>query len=319
MQVTYYLDQTKNPNLYCRLSSGGRWVSFSLFHDLDVSEWNQEEHFVLSGCQYDWVLSKYRAYMSELYENTQAGDEKERLEIVKLMVALLPKYGGLEALQEYFFDKENDEFITYQNLIQSIEKLLCKDRSKFEIFPYDHGLQVKVAENLSYYLKCEQWLYRELSDLVINRRYSELYFCTEDVIWRSVLQMFEFDHNMRKFLSGLMNESRRLWEKQSFPFENEGHETKHLESIKTLFQSDLFELINGYINEGVKAIDWFRYENEEIAPLLIAELIADNPNKLSIALDLYANMYFEDEYYTWERMSVASEGPPFFYRENWEG
>ncbi|MGC3978271.1 MAG: hypothetical protein QM751_08655 [Paludibacteraceae bacterium] len=231
MKISYYLNNGRNKNLYCRISDGSERVTFSLDYTVDAKKWNAKNEEVNDEDVHYFTLINLKKYLAKKYHELKNEGKEDVLNRLKNEAVSLTGISGIEGIAEKifnFFNKDNN-LAEYKEFVLAFEKFsgLKKDNYKVEII--GTVIHFHTKETI-YEMDTYEGLTSRLKSLKEERSYDEIYTETNGNIWSDIY----IDPGIEKhvFLPKMLNEWEIYWIDEYKDIRESVGRTSHLDEMK---------------------------------------------------------------------------------------
>ena len=186
MTITFYLNNDRKQNLYCRISEGKERAVFSLGYKVDNKDWNKAKEELAWTDPHHHTLANLKKYLGELSEEMQAQGKTNIPNRIKNTLSDITKTDGISGIDRILFNKKKSEGVPeYDCFIEAFEKFSKLKKSNYIVEVLDNEIWFHTEDTCYIGHTCEG-LTAELKEMVENRRYDELYN-TDLSAWNNVL------------------------------------------------------------------------------------------------------------------------------------
>lgn len=231
MKVSYYLNEGRKKNLYCRISDGTERVTFSLEHTINPKEWNAKKEETKNDDIYYLVLLNFKNYLTNRYHELKAEGKEKISAILKNEATTFLDGSGIEGIARKMFDFENekDGLPKYDTFLMAFEKHSNLTRKDYESetvggqihFHTDHEVyEMDTYEGKSAFLKA----------IIEGDSYDEIYTETNINIWREIYVDAGIEKHI--FLPEMLNQWEQYWNKKYEEINKTVGKTDHLNKGK---------------------------------------------------------------------------------------
>lgn len=231
MKVTYYLNEGRKKNLYCRINDGKERVTFSLEYALEKKEWDPRSEMVKSENEYFFTLSKLKKYLIGRYEELKGEDKDSVLEILKNEALSLMKDTGMDGIAENLFDYYNrgSNVPLYNSFVQAFEQFKGLKKGEYKTETIDSLIHFHVGKKV-YEMDTYEGKTSRLKFFIKNKSYDEIYTETSEMIWNEMFLNAGISKNV--FFPKLLSEWESYWDEKYKKVKEKIGRTDHLDSGK---------------------------------------------------------------------------------------
>lgn len=235
MKATYYLNESRKKNLYCRINDGKERVTFSLDYTVDKKEWDLRNETVKFENEYYYVISNFKNYLNEKYEEFRQGGKDEILDRLKNEALSLTEDCGIEGIAKKLFNYYNKkhDIPQYDDFIKAFEKYSNLGKEEYRVQTIGTVIHFHTKKTI-YEMNTYEGKTAELKSIIENRYYSEIYTQTNKNIWSEIYLDGGLGNTFSKgdFLPSVLNEWEIYWSETYQDVKEKNGKTDHLNSMK---------------------------------------------------------------------------------------
>lgn len=229
MTITFYLNNERKQNLYCRISEGKERAVFSLGYKVDSKDWNKAKEELVWNDPHHHTLVNLKKYLSELSEEMRAQGKSDIPNRIKNTLSDITKTDGISGIDRILFNKKKSEGVPeYDSFVKAFEKFSKLKKGKYNVEVLDNQIWFH-TEDICYIGHTYEGLTAELKEMVDNRWYDELYH-TDFSAWNDVLT----DPGITRgnMYRELFKEWRIFWSDKYRDIKESVGKTDHLDAMK---------------------------------------------------------------------------------------
>ena len=231
MKITYYLNQERKKNLYCRISDGMERATFSLEHIIDPENWDSKRSEVKFDDFYYFALCEFKQYMETRFYELKSEKRSEVLSILKNEAQTFLDGSGIEGIARNMFDYFHKEtgLPKYDEFVKAFQKFSGLKREEFRVQTVDSQVHFHTADK-EYVVDTYEGMTHELKKMIENRSYDDLLLGTSPDIWNEIY----LDPGIEKsrFMPVMLNEWKIYWSEKYKEIEQRVGSTNHLNVCK---------------------------------------------------------------------------------------
>ena len=229
MTITFYLNNERKQNLYCRISEGKERAVFSLGYKVDSKDWNKAKEELVWNDPHHHTLVNLKKYLSELSEEMRAQGKSDIPNRIKNTLSDITKTDGISGIDRILFNKKKSEGVPeYDSFVKAFEKFSKLKKGKYNVEVLDNQIWFHTEDNC-YIGHTYEGLTAELKEMVGNRWHDELYH-TDFSAWNDVLT----DPGITRgnMYCELFKEWRIFWTEKYRDIKESVGKTDHLDAMK---------------------------------------------------------------------------------------
>ena len=309
MEITYYLNEAEEENLYCRLVDGAETLSIALGYEIDSTEWDDENGEVSPDDPYFYTLMSFKEYLANRYKDLKGNGLVHVLTAIKSEVETLTEESGIRGIARKMFDEENSDqgIPAYDGFIKAFETFSGLDEDEYEALVIDNTLEFVTEEGDEFQMDTVAGLTARLRSFIDKKSYSEIGIMTSKLNWSKI---YADAGGIEKhiFLPEMMLEWEAYWDDEYEAVLNAGGKTDELPKLKERSWRR-FQVFMSCFNDNVDIIQLaFEIDDMELYPLTVSTML-----RIFDAEGCYEE-YCEAEFgEDWE--VVESDGEKFFVKE----
>lgn len=313
MKISYYLNEGRIKNLYCRISDGNQRVTFSLGHTVNPDNWNEKNEEVVYEDDYFYTLMDFRKHLHERYHTLKSEKKLNVLNILKEESAALVSGSGIQGIARNMFDATNKIYSLpkYDEFIIAFEKFSNLKASEYRVQTVGYVIHF-ITEDLNYEIDTYEGKTAFLKSVIDERSYEEVYTMTNENIWSLIYTDAGIEKHV--FLPEMLREWEIYWDTEHTKFIERGKGAANLDKRKELSWKQFQVFMECYENHG----DIISLANEiddfQLYPIAVITMMKIfNPE---VCYSEYCEFEFsEDE---WESVWLNEDddnSPVFYIRE----
>lgn len=189
MTISFYLNNARKQNLYCRINDGMEKVAFSLGYVVSPENWDSKSNMLVCGDKHYFTLKYLKENLQKAYESFKAGGKDCVLDRLKNMVADASRENGIDGISEWLFDKRRSDGVpAIKDFIAAFKDHFGLKDGEYSIEPFDDHVVFTIAESDEKYI-LETWAGKEaeLKKAFEARDYEYLILFTEHDCWDQVI------------------------------------------------------------------------------------------------------------------------------------
>jgi hypothetical protein len=231
MKISYYLNEGRKKNLYCRISDGAERVTFSLEYAISTETWNSKKEEIDDEDIYYFTLLDFKKYLNKRYQYLKNEEKTNILSILKNEALAILGDSGIEGIARKMFDDNNeinglpkyDEFVLAFEKYRNLKKGSYKAETVGTVIHFhtnDNIFEVDSYEGKTAFLR----------SVIDGRSYDEIYIETKENIWSEIY----IDAGIEKhiFLPQMLIEWESYWDKKYQDVKESVGRTDHLDKMK---------------------------------------------------------------------------------------
>jgi len=314
MKISYYLNEGRKKNLYCRITDGSDRVTFSLDHTVDPKKWNTKKDQIDDDDLHYFTLINLKEHLERKYHELKSEGEDKVLPILKSEAELLMDNAGLTGIARRLFDQENKEadIPSYDDFIKAFEKYKGLTADQYKVQTLDSVVHFH-AEGKIYEMDTYAGLTARLKHFVDARHYDDL--CgTDSQIWNEIYR----NRPIKKhdFLPVLLSEWEIYWQEVYSRVKKDVGHTNHWNERKSSSWRSM-QVFMECFDSTTDVIDLADRINElEFCPIAIITMVENDNDS---CYDEYCGLEFEQED-KWACIDFSAdeddyESPLFYIRQ----
>lgn len=311
MTITFYLNNERKQNLYCRISEGKERAVFSLGYKVDSKDWNKAKEELVWSDPHHHTLINLKKYLIELSEEMRAQGKTEIPNRIKNTLSDITKNDGISGIDRILFNKKKSESVPdYDNFVEAFEKFSKLKKGQYNVEVLDNQIWFHTQDKC-YIGHTYEGLTAELGEMVENRWYDELNH-SDFSAWNEVLMdggevLGTPGIGRGKMYRALFNEWRIFWAEKYKDVKESVGKTDHLDALKEDSWRALQVFMKCYAESTTPLQDAEDLDMDLCACLILAML---NVYDKETCYTEYCEFYFAD----WESEEI-DEGVIYF-KEN---
>lgn len=310
MEITYYLNETAEENLFCRISNGAETVSFPLGYSVEDDEWDEENAEISPDDPYFYTLISLKSYLSERYETLSLSGETDVLNVLKSEVEAITDAAGIQGIACNMFDNENtpEGIPAYDEFIRAFEKFSGLEDDAYEALVIDNTLEFGTEDGDDFQMDTVAGLKSRLRSFIEKKSYAELGTMTSKFIWSKI---YNDAGGIEKhiFLPEMLLEWEIFWDTEYEEITNAGGETRHLDKTKEKSWRQ-FQVFMACYSDSVDIIQLaFEIDDMELYPMIVTVML--RIFDAEVCFDEYCEAEFSGS--DWEK--IESNDVQFFVKE----
>ena len=238
MTISYYLNNARRQNLYCRISDGKEKVAFSLGYAVPLENWDSETNMLVWEDKHHFTLNYLKENLQKAYDGFKAEGKDRVLDRLKSMVADASSEKGIEGISEWLFDKRRSDGVPeLKDFVAVFKKHFELKDGEYSVEPYGDHVVFTIEESGEEYI-LETWAGKEaeLKNAFEKRDYDYLTSETELDCWNQVI-MDGLDDianpiGKQQLFPAMFNQWMRYWAECFEDVREMGKKTDHLIPLK---------------------------------------------------------------------------------------
>ena len=316
MKISYYLNQERKKNLYCRISDSAERVTFSLEYAVDPKDWNLRKEELTSENEHYFTLRQFKEYLDKRYLEMKIDAQTEILTRLKVEAMSFIKGDGINGIARKMFDYFHEEFDIpkYADFVAAFEKYSNLKKDEYKVETMDSSILFHTKNDV-FIMDTYEGKAHELSKIINNRHYDELPIMTNINIWQEIYE----DPGIEKctFLPKLLNEWEIYWRDKYDDIKKTAGNVAHLDELK----QESWRQFQAYMECFDSATDGIKLAYD-INDFVLYPLAVFAMMRIYDAETCY-NEYCEQEFYgygDWESVSLNEEdnNSPIFHIKPYE-
>ena len=262
MKISYYLNDGRKKNLYCRISDGTERVTFSLDYSVTPEKWDtKNEELDFEDVHY-FTLIEFKNYLTKKYHEFKNEFKNDILTRLKTEASKFTKDNGIDGIAENMFDYFNTEnkIPKYKEYVLAFEKFSGQKKGNYKVEIAGTVIHFHTQENI-YVMDTDEGLISRLKSFIKNKFYEDIYVITNKDIWSNIY----IDAGIEKhiFLPELLNQWEIYWSTKYREIREAIGKTNHLDELKNCSWRQLQVYMECYDGAG-DAIDLAYQLDEDI-------------------------------------------------------
>lgn len=304
MKVTYYLNEGRKKNLYCRISDGSERVSFSLAYTIDKKFWNSKDEESTYEDPYHYTLGDFKEYLTKRYHELKSEGKDNILDRLKIEAETYIDGSGIEGIARKMFDMENeaDGIAKYDLFIEAFEKYSGLKKGEYSTKAVGSSMYFQTKDGESFEMDTYAGLRANLKFYVKNNSLIEIETMTDKAIWSEIY----IDEPIEKhvFLPTMLSLWENHWKEEYNDIKKTVGKTDHLDHTKAKSWRQ-FQVFMECYNSTIDIIGLaYTIDNSEIYPMAVITML-----KILNANVCYGE-YCEAEFYgkeEWESIDLDED------------
>jgi hypothetical protein len=235
MKISYYLNEGRKKNLYCRISDGLERITFSLEYEVNPKKWNSKKEEIDSENEYYFVLMDFKKYLEKKYYEFQSEGKDRILERLKNEAFAFTKDSGLEGIAGAMFDYFNKEnnLPKYADFVRAFEKFSKLKKGEYKVETLGEVIHFHTSDKV-YEMNTYESQISLLKSYIEKRSYDEIFTETNINAWSEIYLDGGFGGTIEKseFIPKMLSEWERYWYNQYQEIRETGDKTNHLDVMK---------------------------------------------------------------------------------------
>lgn len=214
MIVAYYLNNSHEDNLFCRISDGNQSEFFPLGYTIVDEEWDEDNQEPFPDDPYFYTLIRFREYLAgryELHADRGVADILGRLkDETEQMTAGL----GIQGIARKIFDDEN-QFTgvpAYNQFLEAFVSFSGLDEEDYEVRVIDNTLEFITESEEEYQMDTFAGLTARLRGYVDKKSHVEIATMTAREIWGTIYVEAQIEKSI--FLPEILREWESFWDQE---------------------------------------------------------------------------------------------------------
>lgn len=295
MTVTFYLNNDRKQNLYCRISDGQERAIFSLGCKVDNGCWDEKEEEPVWGTPHHYSIVNLKKYLLTLSEKMRDKGETEIPKKIKDTITPIVKSEGISGIDRFLFNKmKSTDVPGYDVFTKAFERFCKVKKGQYSVEVHDDQMWF-YTEKGNYIGHTYEGLQAELNDSIARRSYVELYM-TNLSAWNFVLMddgeaLGTPGIGKAQMYRQLFIEWRIYWDEKYHSIKDNGIKTSHLNHLKEDSWKALQVFMEGYAESTTPIHDAEELNMDLCACLILAML---NIYDKDTCLEEYCEYHFAD-------------------------
>jgi len=312
MKISYYLNESRNKNLYCRISESTERVTFSLNYYVDQKKWNEKKEVLDFEDEHHFTLIDFKHYLTKKYHELKNEGKDNVLTRLKNEALLFSKNDGLDGIAEKLFDHLNkgSNIPKYNEFISAFEKLHRSKKGDYKVETLDTVIHFHVEKKI-YEMDTYEGLICRLKSFIENKSYDEIYTETNESIWGEIYT----DAGIKKhlFLPKMLTNWKIYWNDEYRDVKESVGKTDHLNELKDRSWREFQVFMECYNDAGDVIELAYELSEDELYPLSVITMMQ------ILDQDACCEEYCELEFNDWESVLIDDkEDSPVFYVRQYE-
>lgn len=310
MEITYYLNDTEEENLFCNISADGKTISIPVGYTVEDGEWDEENAEVSPDDPYFYSLMSFKNYLNERYETLSFAGETDVLNVLKSEVEAITARAGIQGIARNMFDNENtpEGIPAYDAFIDAFEKFSGLEDGEYEALVIDNTLEFGTEDGDDFQMDTVAGLKTRLRSFIEKKSYAEIGTMTSKFIWSKI---YNHAGGIEKhiFLPEMLLEWEIFWDNEYEEIKNAGGDTKNLDKAKEKSWRQ-FQVFMACYNDSVDIIQLaFEIDDMELYPMIVTVMLRIFDTE--VCFDEYCEAEFGGD--DWEK--IESNGVQFFVKD----
>jgi len=231
MKISYYLNEGRKKNLYCRISDGTERTTFSLEHTIDPKKWNAKKEEEKDSDIYYYTLLDFKKYLANRYHELKAEGKENVLTILKNEATTFLDGSGIKGIARKMFDLENKQsgLPKYDNFLQAFEKHSNLKKDDYKAETVGEQIHFHINDRV-YQMDTYEGKTAFLRSIIDGKSYDEIYTMTNEDIWSEIYVDAGIEKHI--FLPKTLSEWENYWNKTYQEVKENIGRTEHLDKMK---------------------------------------------------------------------------------------
>lgn len=299
MKITYYLNEGRTKNLYCRISDGDQRVTFSLGYTVDPVLWNAKKEEVSFEDNHFFTLKDFKAHLEKRYYILKSEMRQDIPNILKEESAAIVSKSGIQGIARNMFDEKNEIYFLpkYDEFIMAFEKFTNLKEGDYKVRIVDHVVYF-FTEEVNYEMDTSQGKTAYLKSIIDGQDYDEIFSMTNENIW----SLIYIDAGIEKhvFLSTMIKEWAEYWDKRTKEAANRG---KTVDKQKEFSWKQFQIYMECYDGHGDSIKLAYEIEDAELYPIAVITMM--NIFDPEVCYSEYCDYEFSDD--EWESIYLGED------------
>nr|WP_199156126.1 hypothetical protein [Pedobacter sp. ASV2] len=198
MEITYYLNEGTQENLYCLIRNGKDKTSFSLKYSVDLKLWDTEKGEVNNDDPYFFTLQNLKMHLFQRYSKLETEGKDNLLNLLKEEAYDILKYSYIQGAYRKMFNIISDRhgMPKYDGYLLAFEKYTGLKSQDYRVEILDYSLHFHTKARI-YEMDTYEGKTALLKDIIKNRSYFDINELTDDNIWSEI---YDEEISKNKFL-----------------------------------------------------------------------------------------------------------------------
>lgn len=292
MTITFYLNNERKQNLYCRISDGLKRATFSLGCKVGNECWDHKNETPIYGTPHYHTVKNLKNYLITLSKELRDKGETEIPKKIKDTISQIIKSTGISGIDRFLFNKTKSIGVPEFDVFTKAFDRFCNVKDgQYSIEVIDDQIWFYTNKG-NYIAHTYEGLKAELNDFISRESYEELYN-TDLSAWNFVLMDGGMVPGIGKgeMYRHLFIEWRRYWANKYNRVKRNARRNNHLEYLKEDSWKALQVFIDGYAESTTPIHDAEELDTDLCVWLILAMLqIFDKDT----CLEEYCEYYFTD-------------------------
>jgi hypothetical protein len=316
MKITYYLNEGRKKNLYCRISDGAERVTFSLDYAVEAEDWNSKKEEIDDENEYYFALMDFKRYLEKKYHEFQIEGKDKILERLKNEALSFIKESGLEGIAKNMFDYFNkeSELPKYDEFVQAFEKFSKLKKGEYKVETVGEVIYFHTQKQI-YEMNTYEGMTSLLKSYIEKRSYNEIYTETDVNIWSEIYIDAGIEKNT--FMPEMLLEWEIYWKNTYKEIKESVGKTDHLDEQKQESWRQFQVFMECYADSPDVIKLAYAIDDMQIYPIAVITMmqILDAETCYSE----YCDFEFEEDK-DWESIGLDEEDDdsPIFYIKKYE-
>ena len=309
MKISYYLNEDRKKNLYCRISDSTERITFSLNYFVDPKKWNAKKEELDDEDEHFFTLIDFKDYLIKKYHELKNEGKDDILTRLKNEALLYTESDGLGGISEKMFDHFNKDnnIPKYKEFILAFEKFRGLKKGDYRVKTLDTIIHFHVEKEI-YEMDTYEGLTHRLKLYIKNKSYDEIFIETNESIWSNIY----LDSGIEKhlFLPKMLKHWELYWYREYSEIRERVGKTNHLDELKNCSWREFQVFMECYDDAGDAIKLAYELNEDKLYPLSVITMME------IFDQDACCEEYCELEFSDWELISINDEddSPVFYFR-----
>lgn len=315
MKISYYLNEGRKKNLYCRISDGTERVTFSLDYAVSPENWNSKKEEVNDEDIYYFTLSDFKKYLYKRYQYLKNEEKANILSILKNEALEILDDSGIEGIARKMFDDTNEIYglPKYDEFVLAFEKYSNLKKRSYKIETVGSVIHFHTNDNI-FEVDSYEGKTAFLKSIIDGKSYDEIFTETNENIWSEIY----IDAGIEKhiFLPKMLWEWESYWDKVYKDVKESVGKTDHLDEMKQSSWRQFQVFMECYDDCGDIIKLAYDIDDEGLYPISVITML-----NIFDAESCYTEYCeYEFDMSEWEAISLDDENDnsPVFYVRQYE-
>ena len=231
MKISYYLNEGRKKNLYCRISDGTERVTFSLEYAVSLENWNSKKEEINFEDIYYFTLLDFKKYLYKRYQDLKKEEKTNILNILKNEALSILEKSGIEGIARKLFDDNNEinGLPKYDEFVLAFEKYSNLKKGSYKTETVGTAIHFHTGDNI-FEVDSYEGKIAFLKSIIDGESYDEIYGETNKNIWSEIY----IDAGIEKhiFLPKMLSKWESFWNKEYQNVKESVGKTNHLDEMK---------------------------------------------------------------------------------------